>query len=379
MRPSDSVDRLYEHVKQDILDKISSGEYRPHQQILSERELCRHYSVSRTTVRKAIDELVADGVLIRSSGRGTFVADTRPRAKKKAGNILFLRCVHSDIARSDSEVKDDIFYPRVLYGVEATCSQNGYHCLYKTINENDFRHDELEKSIANSDGVVCGELHNESFLSLLEKYSLPVVLVCPSMKDTRFDVVGIDNIHGAIRAVTYLIERGHRKIAFIGGSEESTPSREREEGYRQALKANGLEPDPSLISSNDWRLEDGYNATVDLINRGEAPTAIFAASDLLAIGAINAIRDSGHRVPDDISVIGFDDIEMARQVKPSLTTMRVRRAEMGEIAARLVFERLHSQRDYPLRIAIPTVLQERDSVKEVVRWRSSWVLLKSLS
>ena len=179
LRRIHSVDRLYEHVKQDILSKISSGEYKANERILSERELCRHYSVSRTTIRKAIDELVADGVLIRSSGRGTFVADNRPEAKKKTGNILFLRCVHSDIAKSDSEVKDDIFYPRVLYGVEVTSSQNGYHCLYKTINENDFRHDELEKSVANCDGVVCGEIHNESFLSLLERCSLPVVLVCP--------------------------------------------------------------------------------------------------------------------------------------------------------------------------------------------------------
>ena len=131
------------------------------------------------------------------------------------------------------------------------------------------------------------------------------------------------------------------------------------------MKAHGLEADTSLISSSNWRLEDGYNAALDLITRGEVPTAIFAASDLLAIGAINAIKDSGYRVPDDISVIGFDDIEMAGQVKPPLTTMRVRRAEMGEIAARLVFERLHSQRDYSLRIAIPTVLLERESVRAI--------------
>ena len=227
MRPSDSVDRLYEHVKQDILDKISSGEYRPHQQILSERELCRHYSVSRTTVRKAIDELVADGVLIRSSGRGTFVADTRPRAKKKAGNILFLRFT-SDIARSDPKSKTTSLQsytewkPPVHKTDTTACT---------TINENDFRHDEAEKSIANSDGVVCGELHNESFLSLLE-CPAGSDFCLPSMKDTRFDVVGIDNIHGAIRAVTYLIERGIARLP-LSAVLKKAHLREREEGYRQ--------------------------------------------------------------------------------------------------------------------------------------------------
>lgn len=359
----DTPKSFYEQVKQKIFKQIASGEYKANEKIPSEMELCKRYAVSRTTVRKALDELVAEGILIRSPGRGTFVTSKGPEAKKKTNNILFLRCVHSDITRSNSEVVDDIFYPKVLAGVEMASSRNNYYCLYKIINENDFRQEELEKTIRNSDGIVCAEIHNQTTLDFLEKYSLPVVLICPSVKDTRFDIVEIDNVNGAVQAVGYLIQRGHREIAFIGGSRQSAASWEREEGYRQAMKESGLKIDSSLILSYGWRLEDGYNAVLELIEKGKVPTAIFAASDLLAIGAINAIKDSGYRVPDDISVIGFDDIEMAGQVKPSLTTMRVRRAEMGEIAAKLVFERLNLQRDYPLRIAVPVALQERDSVK----------------
>ncbi len=363
----DAPETIYEQVKQKLLNQITLGEFEADDKIPSERELCKQYSVSRTTIRKAIDDLVADNILTRRSGRGTFVVSSSPKAKKKTGNILFLRCVHSDISKSTSEIKDDIFYPKVLAGVEIASSKNNFHCLYKIINENNFNEEELEKSIKNSDGIVCGEVHNRSFLRHLKKYSEPVVLICPSVKDNDVDVVEIDSLNGAAQAVYYLIENGHRRIAFIGGSEESLPSKERKEGYLRTLKEHGLDINSSLILSYGWRLEDGYNAAIDILKKEMKPTAIFAASDLLAIGAINAIKDSGYMVPGDISVIGFDDIEMASQVKPSLTTMRVRRAEMGEMAARLVFERVNSQRNYPLRVAVPTVFQERNSVKEVAR------------
>jgi DNA-binding LacI/PurR family transcriptional regulator len=361
----DAPESYYEQIKENILNRITSGEYKTDEKIPSERELCELYSVSRTTIRKAIDELVAEGILTRKSGRGTFViGNNGSEAKKKTGNILFLRCVHSDISKSISEVKDDIFYPKILTGVERASSNNNYHCFYKIINEHDFKEDELEKSIENSDGIVSGEVHNRSFLDFLNKYSQPVVLICPSVKDDRVDVVGIDNLDGAEEAVSYLIEHGHREIAFIGGSEKSISSIERKDGYLRTLKGNCLEINSSLILSYGWRLEDGYNAALDLLNGKVIPTAIFAASDLLAMGVINAIKDFGYKVPDDISVIGFDDIEMAGQVKPSLTTMRVRRLEMGEIAAKLAFERINSERSFPLRISVPTILQERDSVQK---------------
>src|SRR5690554_331880 len=167
----DAPESFYEQIKQKILNRINSGEYKVEEKIPSERELCKRYSVSRTTIRKAIDELVVEGILIRRSGRGTFVSGNGLEEKKKTGNVLFLRCVHSDISHSTSEIKDDIFYPKVLAGVEIAASKNNYHCLYKIINENDFNEEELEKSINNSDGIVCAEVHNYSFLKHLRKFS----------------------------------------------------------------------------------------------------------------------------------------------------------------------------------------------------------------
>src|SRR5690554_2855902 len=268
----DAPDSFYEQIKQKILKRISSGEYKAEEKIPSERELCRRYSVSRTTIRKAIDELVVEGILIRRSGRGTFVSSNGSEKKKKTGNVLFLRCVHSDISRSTSEIKDDIFYPKVLAGVEIAASKNNYHCLYKIINENDFKKEELENSIKNSDGIVCAEVHNRSFVNYLKRHSKPVVLVCSSSKDTGFDVVDIDNLNGSIQAVNYLIENGHKEIVFIGGSEESRASTKRKNAYIRTLKENDLEMNPSFILSYGWRLEDGYNAAVDLLKGKALPT-----------------------------------------------------------------------------------------------------------
>ncbi|MCG8514746.1 MAG: GntR family transcriptional regulator [Halanaerobiales bacterium] len=355
----------YQQIKQKIINKIKENVYRPDDKIPSERELCEIYSVSRTTIRKAIDELQAEGILCRKSGKGTFVTDKEIKVREKTGNILFLRCVHSNIESSVSAVKDDVFYPKVLIGVEITASSSDYNCIIKTINENNFNQQELEKVFDNVDGIVCGELHNEEFLNFLLKVPLPVVLVSPSIISSVIDIVEIDNIGGAESAVSYLIESGHHLVGFIGGPAESIPSKMREKGYLQALEHHNRPLEQGLQISGGWRLEDGYNGAVKLLNRQPRPTAIFAASDLLAIGAINAVKDYGLAIPQDISMIGFDDIELASQIKTPLTTMAVRKVELGKVAATLILEHLTYQRDYPIKISIPTILKERDTVLKI--------------
>lgn len=358
----DTAETYYKQVKQKIIKKINEGTYLPNEQIPSERELCEIYSVSRTTIRKAIDELVIEGKLIKKSGKGTFVTE-KSSEKIKTGNILFVRCIHSHLEKSTSAIKNDIFYPEVLAGVEVGATSYNYHCIFRIINENNFNEEQLEESINNCDGIVCAELHNKTFLEYLQKSGLPVVLICPSIKHNQIDLVEIDNISGAYEAVSYLIKAGHKKIAFIGGSEESLSSKMREQGYIRALNDNDINMNKLYLMSSSWNLEDGYERTVDLLNLNDPPTAIFAASDLLSIGAINAIKDLDLKVPDDISVIGFDNINMSSQIKPALTTMAVRKLEIGKIAVNLLNEKITDKREYPLKIAITAELIKRDTVK----------------
>lgn len=352
----------YKYVENKIADQISSGEYVSGARIPSERELCEIYSVSRTTIRKAIDELVINNYLVKHPGKGTYVALDLSGKKKMTGNILFLRCIHSDIHEPPYSMNDDIFYPKVLIGIEMGTAKRDYHCLVKTINENNPDPDVINQVAHKVDGIICGELHNHSFLNRLLDLNLPIVLVSPSVSSNQVDIVDIDNVNGAYKAARTLIELGHKRIGFIGGSSVSLPSKNRQQGYLTALTEAGISADDSMILSSGWCFEDGYNAMNKLLELVKKPTAVLTASDLLGIGALNAIKDSGLRVPEDISLIGFDGIDMARQIKPSLTTMQVRKVAIGRTAANLIFERLENIRDYPVKVSIPTVLIKGDSI-----------------
>ena len=352
----------HERIREILLDRIISSEFAPGDKIPSERELCEMFSVSRTTVRRALDELVAEGVLCRIPAKGTYVAESSLATNRNTGNIAFIRCYRRSPLAS---INDDIFYPRILTGIETTISKNGYHCLVQSINENDYSDQVLSQLIQKVDGIICCELRNQRFLEQLRATRLPLVLVSPSVMLSTVDIVEISNKEGALAAVTYLVELGHNHIAFIGGSPNSRPSKEREAGYIQALRENGLPILADHIVSLGWQQADGRTAMAKLLETHPSPTAVFAASDLLALGAYDAAYAAGARIPENISIIGFDDIDMAAQAKPALSTVLVRKLEMGQLAAQLILEQLSGKRDYPIKVVVPTSLVQRNSTEHI--------------
>lgn len=359
----------YEQVAESITNKINSGFYKYGEKIPSERELCDCYSVSRTTIRKAIDELVSAGYLVKQQGKGTFISKTitkKGNDKRVTGNILFVRCIHSDKIATISSFGEDIFYPKILTGIEEAATENGYHCMFKNIDENKLDIQEVDELLKKVDGVIWGgELHNKYFLNHLLESEIPLVLISPSIKVDNVDSVNIDNRYGANKGVKYLLKNGHQRIAYIGGIPNSFPLEERKRGYYEALEEGGIETDESLTISYGWRFEDGYKAMLDLLDRKCEFTAVFAASDILAIGAINALKENNYSLPRDISVLGFDDIDLASQLNPSLTTIKVLKSEMGKVAGGLLFERLSGKRDYQLNVSLPTKLIIRESIRNI--------------
>src|SRR5690606_3330096 len=205
------------------------------------------------------------------------------------------------------------------------------------------------------------ELRNPAFLAHLKRLQLPLVLVSPSLRTDDIDTIEIDDRGGAKAAAEHLLGLGHTRIAWLGGAPSSRPSQDREAGFLDALRAAEIPLSDALRSAAGWRFEDGYRAAAAWMALPERPSAIFAASDLLALGAIQAIRDAGLQVPNDISVLGFDDIELAAESRPQLSTMRVERYEIGELAARLLIERIEGKRKLPLRVTVPTRLVLRQS------------------
>ncbi len=169
-----------------------------------------------------------------------------------------------------------------------------------------------------------------------------VVLLGSQIDDPEFDLVMVDNTQGGYDAVQYLIDLGHRRIGLVCGTRTTSSGLFRYQGYRQALEKNNIAYSESLLAEANITYEGGYDCMQRLLSLQPLPTAIFATSDVMAIGAKMAIEDAGLKIPADLSLIGFDDIPEAVRARPSLTTIHQPRYEMGWKSAQMLIERLES-------------------------------------
>jgi LacI family transcriptional regulator len=200
----------------------------------------------------------------------------------------------------------------------------------------------------------------ESVKFLLEQ-QIPVVVVDRDLPGVDVDGVLTDHHLGGYQATQHLIDLGHRRIACITGPFNGTPSARRAMGYRHALREAGLPDDPAFVLTGDYSPQSGLEATVNLLALDNPPTAIFACNDLMALGAIRAIMMRGLRVPDDISVVGFDNIELAAYSTPPLTTVAQPIMEIGSRAASLLIDRIQDKRRDIQHPVLPTALIVRES------------------
>lgn len=190
----------------------------------------------------------------------------------------------------------------------------------------------------------------------------PVVLLNPGLGALTCGSVSVANQEGAYTLVKHLIDRGHRRIAILKGPAGNVDAEERLRGYRRALAEAGTEPSPSFEIDGDFSQLRGYESAAEILRLDPRPTAIFAANDYMAIGLISALAEQGVRVPRDIAVAGFDDIELARYLSPPLTTVRVDAYGLGEQAVRQWFETARSNgAARPRQVVMPTTLVVRGS------------------
>jgi len=205
--------------------------------------------------------------------------------------------------------------------------------------------------------------------SQLTSRNIPFVVV-DAAGDPGDDVpaIGATNWHGGLAATRHLLEIGHRRIGVINGPARMMCSRARLDGYRAALEAAGIPFDPGLIREGDFHHEGGYAAGRELLSLPDPPTAIFAGSDMHALGLYEAARELGLRIPEQLSVVGFDDLPVARWIGPPLTTVRQPLHEMAEAAARLVIELSRGRADgAATRVDLATKLVERSSTAAPAR------------
>ncbi|WP_204030132.1 substrate-binding domain-containing protein, partial [Micromonospora andamanensis] len=196
----------------------------------------------------------------------------------------------------------------------------------------------------------------------LRRLNIPAVIVDPAGVPAQdAPTIGATNWAGSLRATEYLIGLGHRRIGFIAGPPQLMCSRARMDGYRAALEAAGIPIDDRLIQAGNFYHEAGFSGGVRLLGLTEPPTAIFASSDQMALGVYEAVRQRGLRMPDDISVVGFDDLPEVRWCSPPLTTVRQPLAEMGMLAARTVLRLARGEKVESPRVELATELVIRDS------------------
>lgn len=215
------------------------------------------------------------------------------------------------------------------------------------------------------DGLIMSTGHLPSGLSAEFATLSPVVVISEKIPDIDLPSVVVDNAYWAEAAVQYLIGYGHRRIAHIGGRSSHHTARERARGYRKALVEAKLPYEPRLEIEADFAFASGYAAAKQLLKEPFSPTAIFCASDEIALGAMRAVQDNGLSVPNDVSVVGFDDNLLASMASPTLTTIRQPRREIGAAAVRLTLDMIEDRPITDRNVQLECRLIERGSVSRV--------------
>jgi LacI family transcriptional regulator len=267
-------------------------------------------SISEGTRKRVLDAAKALNYYPNAAGRKL--------VSGKSNTIGLVLC------QSPEQVFADAFLPRVIFGVEQAAFQNGFHVLLKQVEPKDT--DGYARLISENhvDGIVLsGPRQDDVEILRLNREKVPVLLL-GQLPDSRIPFVDVDATIGAEIAVRHLIELGHERIAMITNAPLSyTSAQQRRSGYINALRNAGITVNEAQIKEGNYTPASGFQAMQELLKGSQRPTAVFISSDVVALGAILAIKQSGLRIPEDVAVVGFDDIPLAEYFDPPLTTIRL--------------------------------------------------------
>jgi DNA-binding LacI/PurR family transcriptional regulator len=294
---------------------------------------------TRSRVEKAVAEL---GYHINAAGRSL--------AKAQSFNLLVLVPDFSNP-----------FYAQIVQGVESVTRTRGYRIMLSDGSDGVAGVDSALASLNTRmvDGVISLEHLDEDAETIAQIRDLPWISCSEFLPGAGVPYVSIDHGQAAVDAVQYLLNKGHRRIALITADENYRWARLRREGYELALKRAGLPIDEGLVrtaTSTDY--EAGSQAASGLLTLFDPPTAVFAVSDTLAIGTVKALRRAGRRVPQDVAVVGFDDLPLSAVFEPALTTIAQPMRQLGAAAAEMLLARLGGERPHPRTLAHTLVIRD---------------------
>jgi LacI family transcriptional regulator len=255
----------------------------------------------------------------------------------------------------------DPYFPLLIQGVTAACGSRD-HSVMLWLADPEFERRTIRQIVSNTliDGViVASSLMDDPLEQALADGEIPYVMVGRSPHQPHASYVDVENTQGAREAVAHLLRLGRRRVATITGPANMIAGVDRRDGYYAALKDRGLAPDPLLVIEGDFSDAGGYAAMKRLLP--QHPDAVFAASDMMAVGALRALHEAGLRVPEDVALVGFDDMPIAAHTDPALTSVRQPIPRTGALAADTLIDLIEDPHAAPRRIVLPTELVLRAS------------------
>lgn len=343
----------YHQIYLDLREKIQRGEYPLGTFLPPERALSQQYGVERPTLRNALRLLEEQEYIEKRRGAGSRVirAELSPSAKPSANTIVYA------MPDSVGSRGPQPYHIEICALLEKLCGAHGMSVIYtqaKVMGET------LPQWIYSGDilGTIWVSEVNPQLLEGAKRAGLPSILFCSSSK--LFPKINLDDVAAGYLATTHLIERGCRRIAHISGMESYLNTNGRLEGYRRALLANGLIYRPEDVCSGDWSYESGFRAAEEILDSAPDTDGIFAANDRMACGALNAALQSGRSIPENLKIVGVDDIEQAQNINIPLTTIAFSQQDIAS-AMFMMLNGVFERTPVPGEIVIPARLILRAS------------------
>ncbi len=333
-------------------------------------DIAEQSEVSLTTVSLVLRNKFSSGIPTETRQR---VLDTARSLGYRAKSPVEARQSLNQIgvllrAREDDLPLANPFYSTIMAGIDAACRRHRFNLLSATLPVDEDNYPvEIPRLLEGEriDGLLLvGTFVDRTLDHLLGEKSVPTVLVDAYSDSTAYDAVVTENYAGAYQAVSFLIEHGHRHIGIVGSLPRAYPSiRERRRAYSEALQEHGITI--PYFADCHLRREEAFVATTRLLQQNSQITAIFGVNDDIAIAAMRAAQALGKQVPQDVSIIGFDDIELAHLTIPALTTMQVDMLSLGRTAVQTLITRVQTPELPRVTVALRTRLIERQSTRDI--------------
>ncbi|MCL5986217.1 MAG: GntR family transcriptional regulator [Actinobacteria bacterium] len=372
MITKDSPFPLYVQLAQYFRDKVRDGTFKPNSAIPSEFEIAREFNISRSTVRQAILELVHEGILLRVSGKGTYVSSDPFKQKfpPRSGVIGLIQ-----------PYLRDSFLTLITLSIESTTRTKGYQLMLSITDNKYEQHQRSVRQLLSKkvDGLIIFLPDNypldEITISLVEQ-RFNFVLIDRYIPNIDVSYVVSDNFGGAYQAMEHLIKLGHNRIGMVTRSSLQTTSvRDRVDGYKRALMDYRLPFDQSLVcdklktSASELEFfgtargnsQHDVEVIVEFLKNKERPSAIFAINDLVALAVVEAASLVGLKIPDDLALVGFDDIDIVSHLETPLTTVAQDKYAIGAQAVELLIDKVEGREKGNRQIVISTKLIVRRS------------------